>query len=390
MEDFKAWPVIHRETIRANRGNMKSHRPGEKFMAKSTGGSSGVPLAFDLNWDSHDRRVAASQRGYNWAGATPGTKQLHLWGVPLGEVSLRQRLKGQIYDRVLYRRRILNTFDLSEAHLSEFLATWNRFRPEVVVAYTGPLYLFAQMIEEQGLNAFSPKSIIVGAEKLHDFQRDLIEDIFKAPVFETYGSREFMLIGAECDRHAGLHLSSEHLLVEILDDDGLPTPEGDVGNIVVTDLYNYGMPFIRYANGDQAVAGLGPCSCGRGLPLLRQVTGRRLDVLQTPDGRHIPGEFFPHLIKDFPGVRRFQAVQDRPDVIELKLVVTADWNTNQAQRLRRLVQHQMGDAATLQITIVDDIPLTRSGKLQVVVNHCGDCIPVKSHAQPSVGMSSLP
>src|SRR5207249_9066595 len=98
--------------------------------------------------------------------------------------------------------------------------------PDVIVAYTNPLYALARSLEDQGLKAISPRSIIVGAEKLHPFQRALIERVFGAPVFETYGSREFMLIGAECDRHEGLHLTTENLLVEVLDDDGRPTPEG--------------------------------------------------------------------------------------------------------------------------------------------------------------------
>ncbi len=370
LADFQAWPVIDRETIRTHRAAMQSNPPDEKLLTKSTGGSSGVPLTFDLSFDSHDRRVAASQRGYNWAGAFPGTNQIYLWGVPLGDRSPAQRIKGHLYDRILYRRRILNTFDLSEERLLDYFAAWNRCRADVAVAYTGPLYLFARMLKDRGLEPVSPRSIIVGAEKLYPFQRELIEEVFAAPVFETYGSREFMLIAAECDRHEGLHLTSEHLLLEILDDDGRPAPKGEVGNVVVTDLYNLGMPFIRYANGDRAVAGWETCSCGRGLPLLREVTGRRLDVLQSPDGRHLPGEFFPHLIKDFPAVRRFQAVQDRPDAVQLKLVVTDDWNTEQALKLERQIRRQMGDALKLECSVVADIPLTRSGKLQVVVNRC--------------------
>src|SRR4029077_12302961 len=166
--------------------------------------------------------------------------------------------------------------------------------------YTNPLYEFARYIQREGLSTVSPRSIIVGAEKLYPFQRSLIEEVFRAPVFETYGSREFMLIGAECDRHAGLHLSMENLLVEILDDDGSPTPAGQEGNVVITDLFNYGMPFVRYVNGDRAVAGFDLCPCGRGLPLLKKVVGRQLDVLETLDGRKVPGEFFPHLLKEFP------------------------------------------------------------------------------------------
>src|SRR5690606_21936692 len=138
-------------------------------------------------------------------------------------------------------------------------------------------------------------SIVVGAEKLHDFQRDLIERVFEAPVFETYGSREFMLIGAECEHHDGLHVTAENLIVEVIDDDGNPVPEGTEGDVAITDLTNLGMPFIRYRNGDRAVAAEGDCACGRTLPRLARVAGRRLDVLTTPDGRQLPGEFFPHI-----------------------------------------------------------------------------------------------
>src|SRR5262249_23980294 len=158
-----------------------------------------------------------------------------------------------------------------------------------------------------------------------------------APVFETYGSREFMLIGAECDRHQGLHLTAEHLLVEILDDAGRPTPEGEEGNVVVTDLFNYGMPFIRYVTRDRAVAPRGACSCGGGLPLLAKVVGRQLDILSTPDGRRIPGEFFPHLLKDFPAIRRFQVVQAVPNRIQLRLVLGAGWSDSDERRVEREV-----------------------------------------------------
>src|SRR5258706_3988076 len=112
-----------------------------------------------------------------------------------------------------------------------------------------------------------------------------------------------MLCGVECDRHTGLHLTQETLRVEILDDDGRATPPGAEGNVVITDLYNYGMPFVRYANGDRAVAGCGGgCACGRGLPPLKQVNSLRPHVLRTPHGRRLAREFFPHLIKDLAAV----------------------------------------------------------------------------------------
>jgi phenylacetate-CoA ligase len=366
--DFRRWPLLSREEINRHGGRIRSTAPKTKFIAKSTGGSSGVPLHFAYDTNSGERRFAAWYRGYGWAGAAPGSRQLWLWGMPLGKRPRAKEWKDRLYSAV-YRRRILNSFDLSESRVLEFLAVLNRFKPENIVAYTSPLYTFAQQLESRGLVPFSPRSIVVGAEKLYDFQRELIERVFRAPVFETYGSREFMLMSAECDRHEGLHLTAEQLLVEVLDDSGRPTPDGQEGNVVVTDLFNYGMPFVRYANGDRAVAGWHQCSCGRGLPLMRPPLGRTLDVLTTPDGRRIPGEFFPHLLKDFRGVKRFQVVQNVIDRLELRLVLGDGWTAQDRDRLEGSVREVTGPIMQLDIVRVDVIPLTPAGKLRVVLNN---------------------
>jgi phenylacetate-CoA ligase len=365
--DLARWPVIDRETIREHRHAMRTMRPGTRLITKATGGSSGVPLTFDLDFDSNDRRTAAWHRGYGWAGAAPGTKQLYLWGVPAGERRLRSRVKDRLY-QALYRRRLVSCFGMEEGFAARFADMIERDRPDAIVAYTSPIYDVARRLEETGAApVFRPGAILIGAEKLHGFQRECIERVFRAPVFETYGSREFMLIGAECEKHAGLHLTAEHLFVEVLDDDGSPTPPGQEGNVVITDLFNYGMPFIRYANGDRAVAGFERCSCGRGLPLLRRVVGRRLDVLRTPDGRTVPGEFFPHLVKDFPGVERFQVIQEETDRVRFVLVERGLRDADRA-RLEHLVRAALGASVRVEFEPVASIPLTSAGKLQVVVN----------------------
>ena len=372
LEDFRCWPVTGRETVRTDRLAMRSSQHQGKLLAKATGGSSGDPVRFDLDGDSNDRRTAAWHRGYGWAGAELGTRQLYLWGIPLTSESSLQRLKRRCYDRWLYRRRMLNSFELSETTVDTFFDALQRFRPQTVVAYTNPLYAFARMLERRGLQPHTPRSIVVGAEKLHPFQRTLIERVFAAPVFETYGSREFMLIASECDRHAGLHITSEHLLVEILDDEGQPVPPGHEGNVVITDLFNYGMPFIRYANGDRAVASDRLCPCGRSLPLLQKIVGRKLDVIETIDGRHIPGEFFPHLIKDYPGIDRFQVVQRQRDELRLHLVTNNLWQGWEEAELTRRIGGYLGPAMRLVVQPVCDIPYTRAGKLQVVRREAGE------------------
>jgi phenylacetate-CoA ligase len=369
--DLEKWPRTDRADVRQFRTQMRADIPGLKLIAKSTGGSTGEPVQFDLDNDSNDRRSAAALRGYGWAGIHPGDRQLHLWGVPIVKQSRARRWKESLY-HALYRRKMLSTFGLSESRFDEYLTAYNSCRPDSIVAYTSSLYEFARMIHRRGLTPFRPKSIVVGAEKLHPFQRELIEAVFHAPVFETYGSREVMLIGAECDRHRGLHLTAEHLIAEVLDDDGRPVAAGVEGDIHVTDLYNYGMPFVRYKTGDRAVGGLTQCPCGRGLPLLSGVAGRSMDTLTTPDGRRVSGALFPHLMKDFASVVRFQVVQDRLDHVQLRVVAGPGFSDVERDKIRELIGEELGPAVNFELLTVDDIPLTGAGKLRVVVNQCAD------------------
>ena len=369
LSDIRKWPVTSREVMRDHADKIGSTTAGTKVVAKSTGGSSGSPLRFVIDREANDRRTGAAYRGYAWADAVPGTKQTHLWGVALGNTSRLRRWKDHLYSRCLYRRQMLNSFDLSDDSIPKYLQRIHRFQPDVIVAYTNPLHLFARTIEQRGLRTYRPKTLIVGAEKLHDFQRELLERVFSAPVFETYGSREFTLIGAECEQHVGLHLTMENLLVEVVDDDGCPTQSGEEGNVVITDFFNFAMPFVRYALGDRAIAGFEPCPCGRGLPLLKKVVGRQLDMLVTADGRHLAGEFFPHLMKEYAAVRQFQVIQSHRDLIELKLVVDSDWAQSSRESLHRKVKNSVGDSTRLLINEVDHIPLTQMGKLRVVIGY---------------------
>ncbi len=367
LQDFQSWPLLTRESIRLNRMQMRS-RAGMKRITKSTGGSTGQPLVFDIDHDSNERRTAMTFRGYGWARSGPGTRRLLIWGADLKRPSFWRSLKISMHNR-FEQQRVLNCFDFSHDKMKKQFDAMQHYRPETVIAYTGPLYEFARFLNEHSLRPQGIGSIVVGAEKLYDFQRQLIEQVFQAPVFETYGSREFMLIGAECELHCGLHLSMENLLVEILDENGLPTVDGDEGNVVITDLFNRGMPFIRYVNGDRAIAGFHQCNCGRGLPMLRNVVGRQLDVISTPAGKTIPGELFPHLFKDYAAVRRYQVQQHHPDQIDVKLVSDGTLTVEDCHGIRDRIAMCLNHQVHVRLDLVDEIPLTLAGKRQVVVNY---------------------
>ena len=151
--------------------------------------------------------------------------------------------------------------------------------------------------------------------------------------------------------------------------------------VIVTDLHNYGMPLVRYANGDLATPREGRCACGRGLPMLAQVDGRTMDALRSPDGHYV-GEYLEHLVFATPGIRRFQAVQSRLDEIEVRIVPGERFDPASAEHIRQRMRETYGEALQLRLVYQDDIPLTPTGKLRVAVSRltaaaAGLCVEVE-------------
>jgi phenylacetate-CoA ligase len=365
LDDYAQLPLLTKADIRDHFDELIADSWRGRLQFKATGGSTGEPLRFGFNRESNDRRTAVMWRGYGWAGSRMGRRTLFLWGGAVGEPSRAHRLKDQLYNAV-FARRVLDSFHMTEANMAQFADAIDRYRPEVIVAYVGPLVQLAQWLIASGRRIWQPHAIIGAAEALHEFQRKLVERAFGCPAFNTYGCREFMLIAAECEQHRGLHVNADHLVVE------LPQPvdtkaHAQSGEVVITDLFNYGMPFVRYANGDRATASAERCACGRGLPLLAQVDGRVLDAIRTSAGHVLPGEFFPHMLKDVSGLQRFQLVQRQLDRLDLSIVRGADFDDASLAYIRREVGKVLGDSVALHCHFVDDIPLTPSGKLRVTV-----------------------
>lgn len=365
LDDYAQLPLLTKADIREHFDELKADSCRDRLLYKATGGSTGEPLRFGYTRESNDRRTAVMWRGYDWAGARMGQRTLFLWGGAVGEPTRMHQLKDRLYN-AMYARHMLNSFHMSEANMAQFADAIDRYRPEIIVAYVGPLVQLAQWLIATGRKVRPARAIIGAAESLHEFQRQIIEQAFGCPAFNTYGCREFMLIAAECEQQHGLHVNADHLVVELRR--GIDADATTTGEVVVTDLFNYGMPFLRYANGDMATGSNTRCACGRGLPMLERVDGRVLDAIRTPAGHVLPGEFFPHMLKDVPGLERFRLVQRQLDRLELSIVRNSGFDDSSLAYIRREVHKVLGDTVALHCHFVDDIPLTPSGKLRVTVS----------------------
>ena len=278
-----------------------------------------------------------------------------------------QKRKDRLY-HAGFNRYMLNAFEMSEARMAEYADAMDRFRPETIVSYVAPIVKMAEWLIANGRRIHRPQRILSAAETLHESQRRIIEQAFGCPAYNTYGCREFMLIAAECEHRGGLHVNADHLKVELGAVNGEGQDDSGPRDIIVTDLHNYGMPLLRYANGDLATAGAQACACGRGLPLLASVDGRKLDALRTRDGRFVPGEYIVYAFLYATGIKRYQVVQKQLDTFEIRIVRDRDFEPSAIDLVRRELLKVVGDSVALNFEFVDESPLTQTGKLRVTIS----------------------
>lgn len=365
-EDFAHLPVLTKDIIRSNSRELIAENFGRNDLKpNSTGGSTGEPLHFFQDENYELWADAARIRGwYHIAGCNYWDKSAVIWGA-MHEVKEDFSLKERLRDFLMYGDIMLNAFNLSRERKQKFLGYCRLVQPQLLRGYTTALKDMARFLEESGQPFPQVKGIILCAETVDAHTQDYIERIFKAPSYNTYGGRELSLIGMECREHNGLHEISENNYVEY-EPVQLAGYE-DAGNLIITNLNNYAMPFIRYRIGDIGVPGEeGVCPCGRGLPRMQKVIGRSTEVFSFMDGTRIAGEMFIHLMKDFP-LSEYQFVQNSEHSVILRHKKGDHLENGLKKKIVQTYGGYLPDGVTLEFQEVADFEKTATGKFRFVL-----------------------
>lgn len=364
LDDFRQIPALTREDIkRAPELFVATNYPRQALKPGATGGSTGEPLKFYQTAEWGHSNWATIQRNRTWFGFQEGCKQAWIWGREEDLPSFQGDLLSfrlEQFKAWLRRQKWLNSFDMSEDKMQAFAETLALFQPEFIFGYTSSLWVFAQYLKKNGITDIRPKAVQGGADMLYDFQRELIEEVFGCPMINHYATMELGIIGAECLERR-LHVAAETRYLEMING-GQPAEPGETGEVVATDLTNFAMPFIRYKNGDLASLEDQPCPCGRGLPVLRELMGRKSDFFTTPEGKLISGLYFVHRLRGWPGVRKYRVHQSSIDKIEILFEAGDDLDKGWVESRRQEFQAHVGESVKLSFKRVDHIPLTRVGK----------------------------
>lgn len=369
LEDLSKIPMTTRDIMNKHRDEFYSKQKFLFLTRKITSGSTSEPLLILKNADASAREDAALWRFLSWWGINPGDRQARFWGIPLDESKKKQ---FPLADFIMNRIRIPAT-TFKHEDLLDYYSKIKKFHPKYFYGYPSIIMEFTRAIlkEKMSPKEFKLKAIVVTAEPILPEEKTFLEKKYGCPVVIDYGTSEFGPIAYSCPRGA-LHIASENLIVEIVKKDGRPAATNEEGEIVVTDLHNLAMPFIRYKTGDFGKLSDEYCQCGFEQPILKNLIGRGVSLLTARDGRYvhatIPYYLAQKIAKETGRGFQFQLIQTKPDLIIVN-VKKNDYNLQKNIHIfiQQLKQY-FGKDMKFKYNCLDEIPREKSGKFVLTKN----------------------
>lgn len=368
LEDIRNIPTIGKAELREHFGDLRAANASQYQPEEcTTGGSTGEPVRFLLDRKAIVLEKACLRRHWLRSGYRDGEPCANLRG-------LRIATKPGAYwvtdagENCLY----LSSYHLTSETVGGYVRAFNEFAPTLLNTYASNGAFFAKLITESKLESVSPRSIVTSSETLYPFQREWMEELFKAKVWDWYGLTELVGNASECELHNGYHISMEQGYFEALCKDDRPAEEGEIGEIVATGLHNFSMPLIRYRTGDMAEFTNESCPCGRGLDLVRQIKGRALEYIETPSGARMTVTALNVHGGTWRNVRQFQYVQKAPDRVLLRVIKGDQYSEADEKRILAQMGERFGDEIKVGMEYVREIPKTIRGKTPLVVKETDD------------------
>ncbi len=300
----------------------------------------------------------------------------HLWhGRQFGNrmSSIRANISKYV-DAKDWGAPVRNLFSTGEAQgipittdIREQLRLLRKFRPELLIVYPNNLAAFATIWEKEGFDLATLRHVKTIGETVHDDLRARVKKITGLAIEDNYSSQEAGSIAIQCPSSGLYHIMAEALIVEVVNEEGKPCRESEIGRVLVSDLHNLATPLIRYDIGDYAEVGP-QCSCGRGLPTLKRILGRERNLVHLPDGsRNWPLVGF-HSFDTVAPVRQYQLIQTAINELEFRIVTDREIGKDQEEGLIKIVQQALKHPfKTKIIQSRERLPVAPNGKFEEFV-----------------------
>lgn len=362
-EDMRKIPILTKLEVQKNFNSLIARGIDiERCTKVETSGSTGIPLTI-ISEKRASYILGANRLRHYIENGGKLFRDKYVFLTTRTLPSKRTRLGSFLNHLGIFRRVTMCTRDPIEDLVNELI----NFRPDVILGYPSFLLLLVRELEKRG-GVIHPRLVFGEGELLDDRSRKLIDSAFRVKMLDTYGCMEAGDIAWECPEHAGYHINMDLVVTEFVKD-GEHVAAGERGDIILTPLWNYAMPLIRYKVNDIGTPSNKCCPCGRGLPLMKVLEGRFEDFIILPSGRIIyPFNIFPFFFENIEGIAEYRIIQERKDNFILQLVLKEGYNENAIAQLRNRFIEEFREDVTINIEVLDAIP--RNGKLRRVVSKC--------------------
>ena len=366
FEYLENWPILEKETVRENpEAFVADDRDIRHMFHEHTSGTTGKSL--DLYWSRetvHAWYALWEARSRRWYDVSRQDRWVNIGGQIV--VPVEQRKPPFWVWNFAFKQLYMSSYHLADDLIPHYLDAIKAYRIKYLWGYTSSIYALAEYALRTGRSDLDLAVVITNAEPVFDYQRKVIEAAFQCSLRETYGMAEIVAAAGEC-REGRLHLWPEAGHVEIFEG-GEPARPGISGDLVCTGLLNADMPLVRYRLGDRGALGSADevCRCGRSLPVLAGIEGRRDDVLYTADGRRI-GRLDPIFKTRLPIIEA-QIIQEALDHVHIRLVPAPNYTDEAGESIVSRLRDRMGP---IRVTLekVSTIPREPNGKFRAVVSH---------------------
>jgi len=360
IEDLKYLPILTKKQIKENYDEIISvDIKRRNAVEASTGGSTGEPLIFFRDIETRIWTEAALLRGRSWAHYKLGDTLIHFGSPHWPSIFGKLRIKlMNIYSFPAFAKK---------DELLRYFQEIKMLHPYCLTGLSSNLYRIATVCHENKIDSIQFPVIFSTAEMLYDYQREFLERQFSSKVFDYYGCNEIGSLAYECE-YKNKHISNEHVIIETTDSNGVSVID-KLGEITITDLDNYAMPFIRYKNGDVGIVTNRNCNCKRGLSLLKSLEGRAQAFLKTLDGNYVPAIFFPTRFRNLKGIEEYQIIQTDIYNIIFKIVKNAFFCEKELTEMVYAIREIIGKEVNIKVEECKHIPLTGRGKTRLVISH---------------------
>jgi phenylacetate-CoA ligase len=363
VDDLRRIPVLTKDIILDKQEELLAENFAGPTITNHTSGTTGTALKFVLSEEAHQRHYACLWFHYRWAGFQRGDRLATFAGHPVAAAE-GARPSYWLFDRN-ENELMFSPYHISPDTIPSYVQALSDFKPVIIRGYPNIIYLIAHYLLDNTDIEISPKGIFTYGETTFDHQRQTIDKAFGCPVYSSYGNGEHAGHLLQC-LEGNFHEITNTAVIEVLNPDGEPARPGETGELVVTSLINKAMPMIRYRVGDMGIKTTGACKCGRTSPIFKEITGRTVDYIITPDGRHLRS--FASLFFSTYNIKEAQAIQEEIDQITIKIVTRPGYSERDEKTFLDSVHKFLGDEIHIQLEIVDEIPRTAQGKYRLVIS----------------------